>query len=71
MTLSRYSHSRQVEYIQLYISLDICSKVPGAHLVEPAKAHAATLDPAPKLGDDQEVGEAAGLHLRVLLHDVV
>ena len=43
----------------------------GAHLVEPPKAHAATLDPAPKLGDDQEVGEAAGLHLQVLLHDVV
>ena len=36
------------------------------HLVQPAQPHAASLDAAAKLGDDQEVGEvaAASLHLQ-------
>ena len=41
------------------------------HLVEPAQPHAASLDAAAKLGDNQEVGKAAGLHLQVQLQDEV
>ena len=43
----------------------------GGDLVEPSKAHAPALDATAKLGHDQEVGKAAGLHLQVPLQDEV